>query len=414
MSRTADGAQKPLGPYSTNRDISVLPYQSFDVEQRQFLARAGLDEIAKLEAWTVVGSNSAINYSTHGIFRYFGKFPAPIAHKLITDNTKPGNLIVDPACGSGTTGVEALLSGRRAALFDVNPLSVLISRVKTQALAFDELVASIARVEKKFRTLKSGNFLPDDLDVEHWFLPETAAGLSKLLRCIDLEESESIRSFLTLVFASIVRRVSKATTQQGRLFLDVDSALPDVIQPFLKAATKAAQSVSELPNVSLVDAMVGNVLAAQPSESISADLVIFHPPYFNAYKFTSVNTLEMAWLGFNRKEVRSREIREYFKVGKPENAENYIDDLVTSLGNIREFLPKGGRLCMMNGDALMGGEHIQISAPSLARVSDFFDTESIAMRVPKFTEATWASSQRRARGKLGVTMNDFVVTLKAK
>jgi hypothetical protein len=122
----------------------------------------------------------------------------------------------------------------------------------------------------------------------------------------------------------------------------------------------------------------------------------------------------MAWLGLNRKEVRKREIREYFKVGKPENSKNYIDDLVVSLQNIRAFLPVGGRLCMMNGDALMGGEHVQIIAPSLEAVSNIFDVESVVMRVPKYTEATWASSQRRATGKLGVTMNDFIVTLKAK
>ena len=53
--------------------------------------------------------------------------------------------------------------------------------------------------------------------------------------------------------------------------------------------------------------------------------MILHPPYFNSYKYSSVNSLEMGWLGFDRLEYNKKEIREFFKVGKPENVDKYVD-----------------------------------------------------------------------------------------
>lgn len=43
---------------------------------------------------------------------------------LIDHYTAPGSLVVDPFCGSGTTGVAALRMGRRFLGFDVNPTHV--------------------------------------------------------------------------------------------------------------------------------------------------------------------------------------------------------------------------------------------------------------------------------------------------
>jgi hypothetical protein len=104
-------------------------------EHREFLKRSELSGLAENFSWTVEGSNAAINYSTHGIYRYFGKFPAPIGRQLMLDYSKPGGVVVDPACGSGTTGVEALWLENDAYLFDLNPLSVLVSKVKTTPIS---------------------------------------------------------------------------------------------------------------------------------------------------------------------------------------------------------------------------------------------------------------------------------------
>ena len=42
--------------------------------------------------------------------------------------TEPGDLILDPFCGSGMTGVAALMTGRHAILNDLSPAAVHIAR----------------------------------------------------------------------------------------------------------------------------------------------------------------------------------------------------------------------------------------------------------------------------------------------
>ena len=87
------------------------------------------------EVWEIQGSNASMGYATHAIFRYFGKFPPPVARRFITDFHDPSiGPVIDTMVGSGTTLVEAAILGRKAIGFDINPLSVLISNVKINVL----------------------------------------------------------------------------------------------------------------------------------------------------------------------------------------------------------------------------------------------------------------------------------------
>jgi len=71
------------------------------------------------------------SYITHGYHRYPAKFIPQLAGRIIKENSRVGNLVCDPFMGSGTTLVEAILSGRLTYGTDINPVSVLISKSKT-------------------------------------------------------------------------------------------------------------------------------------------------------------------------------------------------------------------------------------------------------------------------------------------
>jgi hypothetical protein len=264
------------------------------------------------------------------------------------------------------------------------------------------------------KSIQTERFNTTEIDINHWFLPETIIQLSKLKASIMMERRPELREFLLMCFASIVRKVSRATTQQGRLFLDVDTAQTDVMPAFLKSANKAAERIHDLPSSSTVSVERRSLLAGDAKVAQKSKLVIYHPPYFNAYKYTSINSLEMAWLGFQRKETRIEEIREFFKIGKPENAEIYVQDMVESLVNISKTVRKNGVVAMMIGDALLKGSHIDVTAQILDRVGSFYSVEKVVLRIPKYTEATWATSQRRSSANLGITMYDFVVILRSR
>ena len=77
-----------------------------------------------------------LRYATHGLHEYRGKFFPQLVRALMNIARLPEDaVILDPMCGSGTTLVEARLSGRRSYGLDMNPLSVFVTDVKCGALA---------------------------------------------------------------------------------------------------------------------------------------------------------------------------------------------------------------------------------------------------------------------------------------
>lgn len=52
---------------------------------------------------------------------HFATFPSAIPRKAILAGSKPGDTILDPFGGSGTSGMVALELGRKAILIELNP-----------------------------------------------------------------------------------------------------------------------------------------------------------------------------------------------------------------------------------------------------------------------------------------------------
>jgi hypothetical protein len=381
---------------------------------------ARLRGLAPVEAWTVQGTSRSLAYSTHGVFRYFGKFPPPIAERLIANFSAPGDLVLDPMAGSGTTAVEALSLGRGVVVRDVSPLSLLLCRVKTTHVAWERAEGAIARVRERERAVRpTEHALPVGLrNAEHWFLPETMQSLGRLRTAIEPETDRSLRELLMIAFASTVRRVSRATTEQGRLFLDHGSAQADALPTFEQRFTKYARAVAKLPSSSgeLVLSVEELDAKSTPSEPRRFRLAIVHPPYFNNYKYSSINALELAWLGFPPKAVRPHEIREAFKVGKPERAAAYVSDLTRALLAVEAELEDDAVLALMMGDTFIREEYVDVTRRVLTELGagSRLTLDRVVLRVPKYTEASWVASQRRRSDRVGVTLNDFILIFRAR
>lgn len=376
---------------------------------------AGLSDIANIERWVVTGTNKQNSYLTHGLFRYFGKFPPPIAAELISEYTEPGSQISDPACGSGTSGVEAIRLGRRATVSDVNPVALLASRVKTTFVPPESVLSALESMEADYEPL------PYDLEElrefglrnpSHWFLEPTAASLHGIRVMVDALPNHDLRELLRLCFISIVRSVSRATSQQGRLFLDKDSAKEDAWASFVRQVEKARTSMEELSRFSDRNVIVEqrDLRSARNEEREKNQLVIFHPPYFNSYRYSRTNSLELAWMGSSTKCLRPMEIREFFKSGNAEKRFEYLDDVGQCLAAIKPTLKPSGVLAVMIGDTVARGEYVRIARPLIDRAeSTGLRLRLLALREPRYAEASWATSLRRKTNDLGSRINDYVI-----
>jgi len=401
--------------------LEVRDESALNPHEVSFLSLSDMKQFGRVEAWTGYGTNNQLSYATHGIFRYFGKFPPPIATHLIRKYTVDEQIVVDLMCGSGTTGVEALIEHRNCILNDISPLSELLANVKTTYIAKERLLKIRQKFLDQFHSMSYDEYPYEPIGLrnyKHWFLPETINSLRGIKYLIQQETSPEIINFLNVCFAATIRRVSRATTQQGRLFLDAETAEKDALPFFLKRFDIAANGVSSLPSR---DDLVMNCTRYDLKVPLPdcmheiADLIILHPPYFNAYKYSSVNSLEMSWLGFDHNEIRKSEVREFFKIGKEANAQKYVEDMTQVMLNSSATLKTGGRLALMIGDSIIHENYIPITKMLLNTIgSNVFNIELIVLRIPKYTEASWAASQRRNSEKVGVTLYDYIVVMRKR
>jgi hypothetical protein len=82
-----------------------------------------------------VSNRDKVTGAPHDFYRYPARFSPVFARKAIMAFTEPGDLVLDPFCGGGTTLVEALSLGRRAVGMDVSSLAVFLARTKTTPIS---------------------------------------------------------------------------------------------------------------------------------------------------------------------------------------------------------------------------------------------------------------------------------------
>ena len=93
----------------------------------------------------------------HAICPYFAMFPESFVQKQLIWS-QPGQIVLDPFCGRGTTVFEALLSNREALAGDTNPVAVCVSRAKADPPQLPAVVERLAELEREFH---------------HWSAPKT-------------------------------------------------------------------------------------------------------------------------------------------------------------------------------------------------------------------------------------------------
>jgi DNA modification methylase len=98
---------------------------------------------------------------THNFYRYPARFSPVFARAAIEAFSQPGELVLDPFMGGGTTLVEARLLGRRGIGIDVSELSVFIAKVKSTPLSKAKLEEVASWVEEIQSDLTIRSKAPD-------------------------------------------------------------------------------------------------------------------------------------------------------------------------------------------------------------------------------------------------------------
>lgn len=90
---------------------------------------------------TAARDSTPVRGLTHSFYKYPARFSPAFVRAVIECFTSPGDLILDPHVGGGTTLVEALATGRDAVGADISTLAEFVASVKSTVFTDNELAA---------------------------------------------------------------------------------------------------------------------------------------------------------------------------------------------------------------------------------------------------------------------------------
>jgi hypothetical protein len=94
---------------------------------------------------------SSVKHRLHALCLYFAMFPHTFVRKYLFALTDPGNVILDPFSGRGTTLLESLLLDRKALAVDINPVAACVTGAKAHVPALPAIASRLDELERHFR-----------------------------------------------------------------------------------------------------------------------------------------------------------------------------------------------------------------------------------------------------------------------
>jgi hypothetical protein len=98
-----------------------------------------LNRAAPDELMAAIAADDPVSGHTHSFYRYPARFSPLFVREVIRQFSRPGEVVLDPFMGGGTTIVEALAQGRKAIGIDLNSLAHFVSTVKTTPLSVPDV-----------------------------------------------------------------------------------------------------------------------------------------------------------------------------------------------------------------------------------------------------------------------------------
>lgn len=142
----------------------------------------------------------------------------PIIESLSEALNKDVSLI-DPFMGASNTLVTGMKYGMNVFGQDINPLSILLSQVKTTFYQKDELIDADQRVSSSINSDTSDAIEVAFANINKWFTEDVQIDLSKIYRAIRREPNLKIRKFFWVALAETIRLTSNDRTSTFKMHM---------------------------------------------------------------------------------------------------------------------------------------------------------------------------------------------------
>ena len=288
------------------------------------------------------------NYATHDFLRWYGKLIPQLVSRLIKLYSKEEGLVLANFAGSGTVLLEANILKRNSIGLDSNPLSILLSKVKTHPHLPDaKLFLSQAKtiLDDNRKKYKMNN------DDKKWFEEDNFQDLMTMRSLIDSIKNKRDRDYFLLALASIIRKISKVDERCiNHIVLDKNKIKSDVSSELKKKLYEMEESMREfikIANGNKVEIELGDARNTKLPKS-SIDLIISHPPYLGCINYSNIYKLQNRILGFQYDNVKQNDI-------STDSFPKYITEMKKVFDEMFRILEPKKYACVIIGDNRKNG-----------------------------------------------------------
>lgn len=309
--------------------------------------------------------------SIHSTHQFPGNFIPQIPSHLIQILSGPGDVVLDPFGGSGTTAIEAIKLGRHAISSDRVTACVFVSSAKLTLLRSpldnnvkSELLRTLAWVhhcETDTQGLQGEGTNPQ---LSNWYADRTLRQLKFLWKLIE-EHSGTTRAILELIFSDVLfacASTGHSKTSTGKIRRHHWGWVADNVYPVVRVEHDAISAFQErlidLPGPTSYQPS-GNLLSitmqqdarsvALPSSSV--DLIVTSPPYVGVIDYSRANRLLYLWMGWNLDRDKGCEIGARYKRGRSKVQEEYLSEISECWAEFYRVLRPGGYCAIVIGES---------------------------------------------------------------
>lgn len=294
--------------------------------------------------------HNLVNFSTnknvpyHQWFKYREGFASELITELILmSGAKPGECIIDPFCGSGTTNVVAVLNGYDTLGLDVNPMSAFITNTKVDRYETADLDLAYIYLSN-LKAFNEYNFKSSYEDIRKYFNTSNFNELVRIKTFLNTLHNSKAKNILSVAFDSIIIDCSDRK-RDGNGLKKSPTKIDNVIQFF---EDKVKLIIDDIKSIKPAKPSVGygiyntayNLYSEYSNSFLSRKpgAIIFSPPYANSFDYFESYKLELVFgeyangmAGVN--ELRKKAVRSFIGATPQVMSNRYVDMLASEIEN---------------------------------------------------------------------------------
>jgi DNA modification methylase len=261
-------------------------------------------------------------YGVHFFHQYAARFIPQIPARLLKENAKPNDIVVDPFMGSGTTLLEARYLGFNSYGLDTNPLAVKIVRAKTLVLnekrntEINQFIKWLyGHKEQGIENLKNIPQMELFTGSKNWFREDVEYKISSIL--LELEKySPEVVNFIEIGLSHLLKGMSNARMDsviqvlpkepvyidRKHYYREVNNLTRDIpvynrLFSRLMKMKKAIEEYNKKINGNIICQPVLGDARRLSKYFLYSNIVITSPPYWSAQNYEENNYLSLKLFG---------------------------------------------------------------------------------------------------------------------